>query len=176
MQRVQLSSQVDVHNQWFRAKHLLCNFTFAFSVLRYKHNGVAYAEKHGLNIIHEVRNPAENIVKVHMDGGNTGVQEQTEALCAVLGVRPKPQLWTYDFPEDSVALPTLLCQVSSRVLLGHLSPPGWTLHRAHLGMLRCPDHIIIPVQRELGFKSMYVFSPVFSVSGESETCFLPQFS
>lgn len=36
-------------------------------------------------------------------------------LCLVSG--QKPQLWTYNFPEDSMALPMLLCRVSSRVHL-----------------------------------------------------------
>lgn len=39
-----------------------------------------------------------------MDGENPWVREQAEALCAVPGLRPKTQLWTYDFPEDSVAI------------------------------------------------------------------------
>lgn len=84
------SSQLDVHNQWFWAKQLLCNFTSAFFILRYKHNGVWCAEKHGLNIIRVVRNPAENILKVHMDGGNTWLQEKTEALCVVPHLRSNP--------------------------------------------------------------------------------------
>lgn len=56
-----------------------------------------------------------------------------------------------------LSMPMLLCQGSPRVPLGHLSRPGWTLHRALLGMPRCPDHIIIPDQCELGLISMYVF-------------------
>lgn len=92
-------------------------------------------------------------------------------LCLISG--QNPQLWTYDFSEDSVAPPMLLCQVSSRAPLGHLPPPDRTLHRALLGMPRCLEHI--PVQCELGVKPMYVFCPVFGVSGGNETCFQPQF-
>lgn len=103
--------------------------------------------------------------------------KRKQKLCVLLLVSGQnPQLWTYDFREDSEALPTLLCQVSSRAPLGHLSSPDWTLHRAHLGMPRCPDHIIIPVQCEQGLKCMHVFSPVSGVSGGSVTCILPQFS
>lgn len=91
-------------------------------------------------------------------------------LCLVSG--QNPQLWTNVFPQHSVPLTTLLCQVSSRVPLGHLSAPGWTLHGAHM---ECPDHIIIPVLK-WSLKSVYVFSPVLGVSGVSETCFQSQFS
>lgn len=167
------SSQMDVHKQWFWAKQLLCNFTSAFFILRYKHNGVACAEKHGLNITREVRNPAENILKVYMDGGNTWLQEKTEALCAVPHLRSKPT--TLD-----IWLLRGLCGSAHAALSGLFqstsgtSATSWPdTAQSPPGMPRCLEHI--PVQCELGVKPIYVFCPVFGVSGGNETCFQPQF-
>lgn len=41
-----------------------------------------HTEKYGFKITSEVRNPAENILNVHMDGGDTRVPEQAAGFCA----------------------------------------------------------------------------------------------
>lgn len=84
-----------------------------------------HTEKYGFEINHKLRNPAENILEVWM---RVTVAYKTKqkvcALCLVSAVVRKGNItWAYVFSEDSMAVFTLFCRVSSRTLLCHLPPP-----------------------------------------------------